>query len=274
MRECWHYSPIIGPTAQCVIGDDVHKTALNCPGQRLFFPPDRAYSIVTRPPWRCSPARGLAHAITPGDEVFGDNRRNLVLSIISSLAALYAAWNVDQRLKQGLQEARPGVHADEVQILLLKRNALVAAQLLDEHNAAWAKDLHQSQRQFQQWVSKLRSATVLPADEDDLLQRLERKWADLDAAQEKAIGLHMAGDREKARDLLLIEIRGRLSKDAYDLCEQLIASNDRHARQVVERADGESAYNLGSRHLGVAYPRSGRHADVDVFYRVVLPLRG
>ena len=199
----------------------------------------------------------------------------LTLSIVSSLVALYAAWRVDRRLEQAHQEELPSVRAEEVEILLLERNSLVAAQLLDKDNPIWTKNLGRSQGQFQQWITKVRSSTAVPPDEEDLLRRLEKKWADLDAAQQKAIELHGQGNAEKAKTLLLTEIREHLSKDAYDLCEQLIASNDRYVKQIMERADTRIRVTTWVVALSVCLTLGLGGTLVWMFlYRVLLPLRG
>jgi len=199
----------------------------------------------------------------------------LTLSIVSSLLALYAAWRVDQRLEQAHQEELPSVRAEEVEILLLERNSLVAAQLLDKDNPIWTKTLSRSQGQFEQWITKVRSSTAIPSDEEVLLRRLEKKWADLDAAQQKAIELHGQGNAEKARTLLLTEIREHLSKDAYDLCEQLIASNDRYVKQIMARADTRIRVTAWVVALSVCLTLGLGGTLVWMFlYRVVLPLRG
>ena len=199
----------------------------------------------------------------------------LTLSIVSSLLALYAAWRVDRRLEQAHQEELPSVRAEEVEILLLERNSLVAAQLLDKDNPIWTKNLSRSQGQFEQWITKVRRSTAVPPDEEDLLRRLVIKWADLDAAQQKAIELHGQGNVEKAKALLLTEIREHLSKDAYDLCEQLIASNDRYVKQIMERADTHIRVTTWVVALSVCLTLGLGGTLVWMFlYRVLLPLRG
>ena len=188
---------------------------------------------------------------------------------------MYAAWRVDRRLEQAHQEDLPSVRAEEIQILLLERNSLVAAQLLDEDNPVWSKSLDQSQGHFQQWITKVRSSTFVPADEEDLLQRLQKKWADLDAAQQKTIELHRNGNAEKAKTLLLTEIREHLSKDAYNLCEQLIASNDRYVKQIMERANTRIRVTTWVVAITVGLTLALGGVLVWMFvYRVLVPLRG
>ncbi len=199
----------------------------------------------------------------------------LTLSMISSVAALCAAWRVDQRLEQAQQEALPGTRAEEVEMLLFERNSLVAAQLLDKGNPVWAKNLGQSQEQFQQWIAKVRSSPAVPADEEDLLRRLEKKWANLDAVQQAAIEFHRKGDAEKAKTLLLAEIHDHLSKDAHDLCEQLIAANDHYVKQIMATADARIRVTTWVVAFSVCLTLGLGGTLMWMFlYRVLRPLRG
>ncbi len=132
-----------------------------------------------------------------------------------------------------------------------------------------------SQGQFQQWITKVRSTLAVPPDEEDLLQRLEKKWAELDAAEQEAIELHGKGNAEKAKTLLLTEIHDHLSKDAYDLCEKLIASNDRYVKQIMEKADTRIRVTTWVVALSVFLTLGLGGTLVWMFlYRVLLPLRG
>jgi signal transduction histidine kinase len=199
----------------------------------------------------------------------------LTLSMISSLVALYAAWRVNRRLEQAHQEELPSIRAETVENLLLERNALLAAQLLDKDNPVWTKTLGQSQGHFQQWARKVRGMTAVPPDEKDLLDRLENKWADLDRAQQAVIDLQSKGEAEKAKALLLTEINGQLSRDAYDLCEKLIDSNDRYVKQVMERIETGIRVTTWVVALSVCLTLGLGGVLVWMFlYRVLLPLRG
>ena len=199
----------------------------------------------------------------------------LTLSIISSLVALYSAWRVGQRLEQAHQEALPGVRAEEVETLLMERNSLLAAQLLNKDNPIWTRSLSQSQVQFQDWIARVHNSVPLSADDEDLLRRLEEKWADLDRAQEKVIDFQAQGNAAQAKSLLLTEIHGQLSKDAYDLCEQLIASNDRYVKNLMKTAD--AGIRVTTWVVGVSVFLTlglGGMLAWLFLYRVLLPLRG
>ena len=103
----------------------------------------------------------------------------LVLSILSSLLALYSAWRVEQRLEEAHKETIPSVRGEELQIALLERNALVATYLFDDGNPLRQDRLRELQDEFHHWTATVRNATHFPAEEEALLSRLEKTWADL-----------------------------------------------------------------------------------------------
>ena len=81
--------------------------------------------------------------------------------------------------------------------------------------------------------------------------------------------------RRKQSPCCLTEIREHLSKDAYDLCEQLIASNDRYVKRIMERADARIRVTTWVVALSVFLTLGLGGMLVWMFlYRVLLPLRG
>ncbi len=199
----------------------------------------------------------------------------LALSISSSLLALYAARRIDRRLEEAHKETLPGVRAEDVEIILLERDNLVTSYLLDRGNPVWRQRLRQLRQQFQDWIAKVRSSASVPQEEQALMRRLERTWADLDARQQEALELRDQGDVEKAKSLLLTEVNGRLSKEAYDLCRQFITVNDRYISAIVARADRRirvTTWMVGASVL-LTLGLSGMLLWL-FFYRVLFPLRG
>ena len=200
----------------------------------------------------------------------------LTLSLVSSLVALYAAWCVDRRLEQAHQEDLPSVRAEEIQILLLD------SQFARRVRNYWTRTIPSGQRVwtnrkgiFNNGSPRFAVRLLFRQMRKIFLQRLQKKWADLDAAQQKTIELHRNGNAEKAKTLLLTEIREHLSKDAYDLCEQLIASNDRDVKQIMERADTRIRVTTWVAAITVGLTLALGGVLVWMFvYRVLVPLRG
>ncbi len=199
----------------------------------------------------------------------------LALSISSSLLALYAAWRIDRRLEEAHKETLPSVRAEDVEIILLERNTLVTSYLLDGGNPVWRKRLQQLQQHFRDWIAKVRSSPSVPQEEQALVRRLEKTWADLDARQQEAMALRDQGEAERAKALLLTEVNGRLSKEAHDLCEQFILANDRYVGAIVARADRR--IRLTTWMVGISVVLTLGLSGMLLwlfFYRVIFPLRG
>ena len=133
-----------------------------------------------------------------------------------------------------------------MEITLLEGNNLIASYLLDKGNPAWEEKFRALKPRFHDWIATVRNTMSLSEDEEALLLRLEETWAELDARREEVIALGKKGEGEQAKSILLTEINGRLSAEAYDLCGQLIT--------IHEDASGESIAQAGRRmrddHLG------------------------
>ncbi len=199
----------------------------------------------------------------------------LALSMLSSMAALCAAYRVNIRLDETARESMPDVRAEEAEIALLQRSTLLGAFLLDHGNPVWREELRQVQPRFRNWIAAVRGVPFVPEEEEALLRRLEKTWADLDARQEEAVALYNKGEADKAKTLLLTEVSGRLSGEVYDLCGQLIAVNTRYVQRITARA---------RRRVRVTTWVVGASAALTLvlggmllwlfFYRVLRPLRG
>jgi signal transduction histidine kinase len=199
----------------------------------------------------------------------------LALSIASSMLTLYAAWRIHYRLEEAHKETLPSVRGEDVEIILLERNTLVTSYLLDQGNPLWRTRLRQLQQQFRDWIAKVRSSPSLPEEEQAVVRRLEKTWAELDARQQEAFALHDEGELEKARSLLLSQVNGRLSKEARDRCEQFILVDNRHVSAIVARADRRIRVTTWMVGISVVLTLclSGMLLWL-FFYRVLFPLRG
>jgi len=199
----------------------------------------------------------------------------VAVSTLSSLVALYGAWRVNRRLEDAARENLPSVRPEEVEIALGERNSLIASYLLDEGNPAWEKQLREPQFSFQNWISRVRNTTYVPDEEQALLLRLEKAWAEIVARQEEAIALNGSGETTKAKAMLLSEIESHLSPEACDICRQLIAVNDRYVQEIMGRA--ASRVRTTTWVVGVSGVLSfglGGYLLWLFFFRVLFPLRG
>ncbi len=203
----------------------------------------------------------------------------VVLAVLSSLVTLNAALRVNYRLKEANRENLSSVRAEEMQIALLEGNNLIASHLLDKGNPAWEEKFRGLRPRFPDWMAMVRN-TLPPVSEESekeeaLLGRLEKTWAELDARREEVITLVKKGETERARAILLTEVDGRLSTEAYNLCGQWIALH--------EQSSGESMRHAGRRMRMTTWAvgiSSGLTFLLGGFllwlflYRVLFPLRG
>jgi signal transduction histidine kinase len=199
----------------------------------------------------------------------------VALAILSSLVTLYAAWRINLRLEEANRENRPSVRAEEVEIILREGNHLLASCLLDTGNPAWEQKFRQLQPRFHAWIATVRNSTYISQEEKALLFRLEKTWTDLETRREEVIALCRKGDTDRAKTILLTEIDGRLSKEADDLCGQLIAVNEHDSGEFLARAGQRMRVTTWV--VGISSVLTlllGGFLLWLFFYRVLFPLRG
>ncbi len=211
----------------------------------------------------------------------------VALAIGSSLATLYGAWRLNQRLDEIGREDLASVRAEDVEVALLQGNDLIASYLLDKSGRAersvpraaggrdWEKEYRQLQPFVPNWIGTVRKTMNMPDDEQLVLARLERTWTELDARREEAIALGKNGEVDKARSVLLNEVQGRLSAELRGLCGQLIAIHEQHSTTTVWHA--ARRIRVTTWLVGIAGAMTlllGAGLLWLFFYRVLRPLRG
>jgi len=200
----------------------------------------------------------------------------VVLAILSSLVTLNAALRVSARLEEADLASLPSVRAEEVKIDLLEGNNLLAAYLLDKGNPVLEEEFRALQPHFQEWITTVHSTILnLSNDEKTLLLQLKETWTDLDARRAEVITLSKKGETDRAREILLKEVDGRLSKEVYGLCRRLIDLHENSARESMDHA--RSRMRLTTWEVGISSVLTlllGGFLLWLFFYRVLLPLRG
>jgi hypothetical protein len=89
------------------------------------------------------------------------------------------------------------------------------------------------------------------------------------------ITLSKKGETDRAREILLKEVDGRLSKEVYGLCRRLIDLHENSARESMDHA--RSRMRLTTWEVGISSVLTlllGGFLLWLFFYRVLLPLRG
>jgi signal transduction histidine kinase len=200
----------------------------------------------------------------------------VVLAVISSTVAMLLAWQVGKTLAETTAENVPSVRAaEELESHLLEQEGLVRSYLLDNGNPAWLKELREREPEFQRWIAQIRDTTHVSEEEHEILLRLEAAYRELAAKREEVITLYQQGHAEKARTIFLSEVSNRLDRNAYDLCEEFIAANDRDVETLT--AESEARIRLVTWLVGGAVAATIALAGVLIwffYHDVIFPLRG
>jgi signal transduction histidine kinase len=172
--------------------------------------------------------------VEPGAGVTALVASVLLLTILSSLGAWLTAREMESRMTAMVGENMPSVvAAEELQSALLQQRGLVAAYMLDDGRLAWVNDLDKLKPELARRLADARQSTRTD-EERNLLAQLVSVYADYDAERERAITLYHDGHAQEARDLLLGDV-SRLSDQAYGICRQLAAANQRFMSASLER---------------------------------------
>ena len=158
----------------------------------------------------------------------------LLVTICGSLGAWFTAREMERHMGAVVTENVPSVvAAAELQNALLQQRGLVAAYMLDDGRVAWVNDLDKLKPELARRLADAqRSART--DEERNILVQLAAVYGDYDAEREQAIALYHDGHTQEARQMLLGDV-SRLSDQAYGLCRDLAAANQRFMSASLER---------------------------------------
>jgi signal transduction histidine kinase len=199
----------------------------------------------------------------------------VVLAIVSSLMTWYAAWRVNFRLEEADRKNLLSDLVQEAKTQILEGNNLVTCSLLDKGNPVWEEKYRALEPRFQAWSDTVRNSVAISEDDTAPLLQLKSMWADLNARRKEVLALAKNGAADQARTILFTEIDGRLSRDAYELCRQLIAIHELTREESIKRARSrirETTWVVGV--SSAATLVLGSFLLWFLFYRVLFPLRG
>jgi signal transduction histidine kinase len=199
----------------------------------------------------------------------------VALSLASSLVAVYGAWRVNVRLQETARDNLPTVRAEEAEVILDDRAALLANLALNPADQDAEKNLAALDGRFRDWIAAVRSAKLVTDDEAEFLRRLERTWGDLHRAQNRIVSLIKRGDLDGAKALLVSKASRETADQARQLCDQLIAANNHDVQFFMGRAAARvqnTTLIVGA--AGILTFILGGFLLWLFFYRVLFPLRG
>ena len=199
------------------------------------------------------------------------------LSLLSNVMALFVAWRVGKRMDEIARADVPSASAaEEFRAALLEERAVHTGYLLEGGRSEWLDGLKRVESHFQNAIGVMRGAADRSGDEnEDLLNRLETTYAELETQQKEAVALDSQGNKEEARRRLLAEVNGPLFKEADELCVQMAAAADEHVKENTARAARrvhQAAWVVGVSG-GLTLGLGGALLWL-FFRRIVIPLRG
>lgn len=197
----------------------------------------------------------------------------ILLAVLSSLAALLSSRHVGMLMHRTISENLPSVlAAEELEIAVLEQRGFVSSYLLDGGNRKWLSELRERERNFSRWLSYAHD-TAHTAEERSILKQLEEICRQYDAKRDEVVGLYDRGEVAAAEKLLLNDVND-LYGQAYGLCENYIAANQRYVDKAV--ADARSQLRWVSLAVGACVLLTvglGLALLWLFFYGVLFPLR-
>jgi len=162
------------------------------------------------------------------------------LAFASTLGALLSAWRFRDAMRGIARENLPSVRAaEELEIALVEQLGKVASYILDGGNREWLERLRRPKAEMEHWLAQAR-ATAHTSQERAILDDLESVYRKCDAQRDEVIALFDAGHKERAKLLLMTEMRN-LQDRAYALCEDFIDANQRYVDTAVTSGERQVA---------------------------------
>jgi signal transduction histidine kinase len=150
----------------------------------------------------------------------------LLLALVSNIVAISSAYRFEAiqttLVADNLESLRA---AEELEISLLQQRGYAASYILDEGNEAWLDQLNQHRADFGHWLGRARDA-ARSSEEREVLDRLEEVQGASTRKRDEVVKLYDAGQKDVATQMLLHDVVA-LNQQAYDLCEDYIAMNNR-----------------------------------------------
>lgn len=197
----------------------------------------------------------------------------LSLAALASSGSLLVAWEVDRILRGTITDNVSSVRAAaELEIALLEQRGLVSSHILDNGNTAWLGELARKKSEFDRLLRKA-EGTAHTQSERRILRELQDVYRLYDRKRDQVIELYGEGETARAAALLVGEV-SELYRNAYDLCEGIIAENERYIALRQEKARAEIRRATAGVAVVVALTLAGGLALLAIFFRGVWkPLR-
>lgn len=161
----------------------------------------------------------------------------LVLAVAISMVAVFSTRQLGGLMENMVIENLSSIKAaEELEIALLEQRGFVSAYILDGGNRSWLEQLRNKQPSFEQWLDRTRR-TAHTSREEELIGKIEQLYRRYDAQRSAVISLYEQGEVAEAKRVLLYDVN-TLYIQAYTLCEELLAANERYIDARI--ADGQA----------------------------------
>jgi len=162
----------------------------------------------------------------------------LGVAFLTGGVGLVAVRGIESLMRQVTTDNMPSVRAaEELEIALLEQRGFVSSFMLDNGNRAWLDELERRKPAFEIWAARARATAHAP-EEHRILDQLIAVYERYDSTRDRVLALYHGGDTGQARALLLGDLN-RLYDEAYLLCENLIAANERYIERSLAKAQDE-----------------------------------
>ena len=173
----------------------------------------------------------------PKDLLFAAITGTTTLVILSSLAALFASWHIAGLFRSAVNDNFPALRAaEELEIALLEQRGLVSSYMIEGGNRDWLEELQHKKDDFSDWMTEARY-TARTSEQMETLNQLERVYRMYDGTRNEVVVLYDRGDTDKAYVMFLYELN-TIYHEAYLLCEDFVAANQRYVDSATARARG------------------------------------
>ena len=194
-----------------------------------------------------------------------------ILSVLGGVGMLFLARYLQTLLATTISEAVPSVLAEAgLGNILQRQKGAVAGYVLDNGDPPRLERLHKIQTQFKDQIALIRKTTHVSTEETGILDKLEKTYTEL-----VPNALYQSGQVDKAKRLLVEQVNDRLYNVAYELCQELMAANNRDLEEL--NAETSTRIWLANWVVGVSLTLTiglGVVLLALFYYGVLLPLRG
>ena len=160
------------------------------------------------------------------------------LAVLSSLVALFSSWQIASLFRSAVTENFPALQAaEELEIALLEQRGFVSSYMIEGGNRDWLEELERRKRAFNDWLTKARETARTP-EQTEKLRELERVYRACDGRRNDVVAIYDRGDTEQAHMVYLYDLNV-LYDEAYLICEDLVAANQRYVDSATARAQSQ-----------------------------------